>query len=77
MTGLALEFVHPSACRCGGLGLVGVSAVGRARADMPTVTASRLASVITCPHCRDRSDLDTFLARGEGAVLPDGPGGAA
>lgn len=72
-----LEFVHPSECRCGGLGLVGVSAVGRARADMPTVTASRLASVITCPHCRDRSDLDVFLSRGEGAVLPDGPGGGA
>lgn len=73
----ALEFVHPSACRCAGLGLVGVSAVGRVHSASPIVTASRLASVIQCPHCRDRSDLDTFLARGEGAVLPDGPGGGA
>lgn len=72
----SVEFVHPSACVCGGRGMAGVSAVGPIHGASPIVAASRLSSVITCPHCRDRSDLDVFLSRGEGAVLPDGPGAA-
>lgn len=66
--------VHPSVCPCGGMGVVGVSAVGQAHGQSPRRVASRLASVIGCPHCRDRSDLDRFLSRCEDAVLPDGGG---
>lgn len=77
MSAVVGEFVHPIVDPCGGLGLVGVSAVGQDHGGSPRRVASRLASVILCPHCRDRSDLDRFLSHSEGAVLPDGPGGAA
>lgn len=72
MTALIGVRVHPSVCPCEALGVIGVSAVGRAREDQTRVEVSRMVSVISCPHCRDRSDLDRYLGCAEGAALPDG-----
>lgn len=69
-------WVHPSVCPCAGKGVIGVSAVGKVHGGTFEQSASPLASVMLCPHCRDRGDLDRFLARGEGAPLPSSDGAA-